>query len=450
MTTLLQSGSVHHRPAAYIVSAPRRRVSVQELLGLLFLLFLSGVFSGSETALVSISLARAQALKREGRPGATALYYLKTNPARMLITILIGNNVVNIAASAIATVIATERLGHIGPGVAVGVLTILILVFGEITPKSLATRYSERISLVIAPVMYGFMRTIYPLVWLFNSFTNWVQRMTGKEGDPMVTEAELISMVEHGEEEGTIEADEREMIERVFILNDLKASDVMTPVRRVFSLDGRRTVADALPQVLRGTYSRIPLYGDDPNEILKVLFVRDLLEAKLAGDTEIPIMSIGRMPLFVPENQKTDQLLPMLLKNKQHLAVVVDDTGYMQGVVTLEDLIEELVGEIYDELDEPPENFAAVSEDSILVNGDVELRVVENFFDRELPGKPTDTVSRWILGYTARIPSQDERFSLDGLEIQVKNASERRIRQVLLSRPPRVNESESPPAEDEA
>ena len=202
--------------------------------------------------------------------------------------------------------------------------------------------------------------------------------------------------------------------------------------------------------MLRGTNSRIPLYGDDPNEILKVLFVRDLLEAKLAGDTEIPIMSIGRMPLFVPENQKTDQLLPMLLKNKQHLAVVVDDTGYMQGVVTLEDLIEELVGEIYDELDEPPENFAAVSEDSILVNGDVELRVVENFFDRELPGKPTDTVSRWILGYTARIPSQDERFSLDGLEIQVKNASERRIRQVLLSRPPRVNESESPPAEDEA
>ncbi len=422
---------------------------MQELLGLLFLLFLSGVFSGSETALVSISLARAQALKREGRPGATALYYLKTNPARMLITILIGNNVVNIAASAMATVIATERLGHIGPGVAVGALTILILVFGEITPKSLATRYSERISLVIAPVMYAFMRTIYPLVWLFNKFTNWVQRMTGKEGDPMVTEAELISMVEHGEEEGTIEADEREMIERVFILNDLKASDVMTPVRRVFSLDGRRTVADALPQVRRGTYSRIPLYGDDPNEILMVLFVRDLLEAKLAGDTEIPIMSIGRPPLFVPENQKIDQLLPMLLKNKQHLAVVVDDTGYMQGVVTLEDLIEELVGEIYDELDEPPEDFAAVSEDSILVNGDVELRVVENFFDKELPGKPTDTVSRWILGYTARIPSQDERFSLDGLEIQVKDASERRIRQVLLTRLPRVDKSEAPPAEDE-
>jgi CBS domain containing-hemolysin-like protein len=423
---------------------------VQELLVLLFLLVLSGVFSGSETALVSISLARAEALKREGRPGANALHYLKTNPARMLITILIGNNVVNIAASAIATVIATEWFGHIGPGIAVGVLTILILIFGEITPKSLATRYSERISLVIAPVMFGFMRTIYPLVWLFNNFTNWVQRMTGKEGDPMVTEAELISMVEHGEEEGTIEADEREMIERVFILNDLKAGDVMTPVRRVLSMDGRRTVEEALPEILQGTYSRIPLSSEDPNEILKVLFVRDLLEVVTEGKTDVKMLDIGRMPLFVPENQKIDQLLAMLRKNKQHMAVVVDDTGYMQGVVTLEDLIEEVVGEIYDELDELPENFLTVSEDAILINGDVELRVVEEFFDTELPGMPTDTVSRWILAHTARIPAQEEHFVLDGLEVRVKNASERRIRQVMLTRSPPPGESDPTAAEETA
>ncbi len=409
---------------------------MQEFVILLLLLVLSGVFSGSETALVSISLARAEALFREGRPGANALYYLKTNPARMLITILIGNNVVNIAASAIATVLATEWLGHIGPGIAVGVLTILVLIFGEITPKSLATRYSERISLVIAPPMYGFMKVIYPLVWIFNRFTNWVQRVSGAEGDPMVTEAELISMVEHGEEEGTIEPDERAMIERVFILNDLKAGDVMTPVRRVFSLDGRRTLAEVLPEILQGTNSRIPLFREDPNEILKVLFVRDLLEVVASGNTDIPLLDMARMPLFVPENQKTDELLSLLRKNKQHLAIVVDETGYWQGVVTLEDLIEELVGEIYDEIDELPENYKAVSDHSIVVDGDVELRVVEDFFDTDLPGKPTDTVSRWILGHTARIPGQDEHFVLDGLEVRVKDASDRRIRQVLLSRTP--------------
>jgi CBS domain containing-hemolysin-like protein len=256
---------------------------VADLLTLIFLLIASGVFSGSETALVSISLARAEALHHEQRPGATALLYLKTNPARMLITILIGNNVVNIAASALATVIATERFGDVGPGIAVGLLTLFILVFGEITPKSLATRYSERISLVIAPLIYSFMRAIFPLVLLFNAFTNWVHRVTGKDGDPIVTEAELISMVEHGEEEGTIEADEREMIERVFILKDLRASDIMTPMRRVFSLDGRRRLSGVLPEVLQQPYSRIPLHGEGPNEILKVLFVRDLLKVVVSA-----------------------------------------------------------------------------------------------------------------------------------------------------------------------
>jgi CBS domain containing-hemolysin-like protein len=417
---------------------------LQEFLSLLVLLLLSGIFSGSETALVSISLARAEALHREGRPGAAALYLLKTNPSRMLITILIGNNLVNIAASALATVLATRWFGHLGPGIAVGVLTVLILVFGEITPKTLATRYSERLSLLAAPVMVAFMRGILPLVWLFNAFTNWVQRASGGVGDPMVTEAELISMTEHGEEEGTIESDEREMIERVFILNDLKAGDVMTPMRRVFALDGRRSIADILPEVLARSYSRIPLFRNDFNEILGVLFLRDLFDAVASGDTSADVFSIAREPLYVPENQKVDLLLTLLRRQKQHMAVVVDETGYWQGVVTLEDLLEELVGEIYDEVDEMPEQQMVLSEDSILVDGHVELRVVEEFFGTELPGKPTDTVNRWILEHTERIPSQDECFFLDGLEIRVQNASERRIRQVKLTRVP---DSESEPAE---
>ncbi len=419
---------------------------MQELLTLLLLLLLSGVFSGSETALVSISLARAEALNREGRPGAAALFRLKSNPSRMLITILIGNNVVNIAASAMATVLATKWLGDLGPGVAVGVLTILILVFGEITPKSLATRYAERISLLIAPILVLFMRAIHPLVWLFNGLTNWVQRMTGGKGDPIVTEAELITMTEHGEVEGTIESDERAMIERVFILNDLKAGDVMTPMRRVFMLDGRRPLDDILPEVLAQTYSRIPLYGDDPNEVLKVLFLRDMFEAVAAGRTDVDAFSIARTPMYVPENQKVDVLLGVLRREQQHLAVVVDETGYLQGVVTLEDLVEEVVGEIYDESDKIPDQHMLLSEDSILVDGQVELRVIEEFFDTELPGKPTDTVNYWLLDHTGRIPREGEIFPLDGLEIKVQNASARRIRQVVLTRVPAA--SASPPDAD--
>jgi putative hemolysin len=298
----------------------------------------------------------------------------------------------------------------------------------------LATRYSERISLVIAPGLVAFMRSIYPLVWLFSRFTSWVQRMSGEYGDPMVTEAELISMTEHGEEEGTIEADEREMIERVFILNDLKASDVMTPMRRVFMVDGRRSLAEILPEVLAQPYSRIPLHGEDANEVLKILFLRDLFSQVASGDTSADAFSIARSPLYVPENQKLDVMLPLLRREQQHMAVVVDETGYTQGVVTLEDLVEELVGEIYDEMDELPKQHKILDTGRILVDGHVELRLVEEFFDHELPGKPTDTVNRWILEHTGRIPSQGERLDLDGLDIEVQNASERRIRQVVLSR----------------
>ncbi|NEX22972.1 HlyC/CorC family transporter [Thiorhodococcus mannitoliphagus] len=405
-----------------------------ELLILLILLVLSGVFSGSETALVSISLGRAEALAKEGRRGAAAVYRLKRHPSRMLITILIGNNVVNIAASAMATVLATRWLGHFGPGVAVGVLTILILIFGEITPKSLATRYAERISLIIAPLLVAFMRAIYPLVWIFNELTNQVQRLSGAQADPMITEAELIRMMEHGEKEGTIESDEREMIERVFRLNDLKAGDVMTPMRGVFTLDGRRSLDELLPEVMQRPYSRIPLHGADSNEILKVLFLRDLFDAVVAGRTGSDALSIGRTPLFVPENQKIDVLLPWLRREKQHMAVVVDETGYLQGVVTLEDLLEELVGEIYDEVDELPDQTMVLAEGRILVDGHVELRVVEELLDIELPGKPTDTVSYWILSFTERIPLEGENLRLDGLDICVQSASARRIRQVAISR----------------
>jgi putative hemolysin len=407
---------------------------VSEFLSLLLLLLLSGLFSGSETALVGISIARVEALVLEKRPGALALYQLKRDPVRMLTAILIGNNIVNIAASAMATVIATEWLGHIGPGIAVGVLTILILIFGEITPKSLATRYSERISLTIAPLLLAYLRAVSPLVWLLSHFTDWVNGLSRTNDDPTVTEAELISLVEHGEEEGTIEKDERELIERVFELNDLTANDVMTPTRKLLMLDGRCTIGELLPEVLSGTYSRIPLYGEDPNEVQRVLIVRDMLENVIAGRTDVPAFDVARTPHFVPENQHLDELLVVLRSTKQHMAVVVDETGYVQGVVTFEDLIEELVGEIYDETDAPAKPYEQLAADRILVNGDVELRVIEEFFDCELPGKPTDTVSRWILEHTARIPAIDEELRLDGMDIRVQDASERRIRCVVLSR----------------
>lgn len=407
---------------------------MEDFLILALLLVLSGVFSGSETALVSLSMARAESLYREGRPGANALYHLKVDPSRMLITILIGNNVVNIAASAMATVVATDYFGTLGPGIAVGLLTILILIFGEITPKSLATRYAERISLFIAPLIYGLMRLIYPMVWLFLQLTNWIQSKTTAVEDPVVTESEVITMVEHGEVEGVIEADEREMIERVFNFNDLKAEDVMTPRRQVFRLDGRRLVKEALPEILKQPYSRVPLFSDDPDEIVKLVFLRDLMNVITSGNMDVTLSQIAQEPLFTPANTPTDELVRTLRSKRRHMAIVVDEHGAMVGVVTLEDLLEELVGEIYDESDEKPDEIMQLSNGRILVNGTAELRVVEEYFGIDIPGKPTDTINRWLLEHTERIPAKDEEFELDGLNIQVQDASSRRIHQVILEK----------------
>jgi CBS domain containing-hemolysin-like protein len=403
-----------------------------EFLALLALLVLSGVFSGSETALVTLSLARVEALVTQGRSGARALHQLKKDPSRMLTTILIGNNLVNIAASALATVIATREFGSAGPGIAVGLLTLFILVFGEITPKSMATRYAERISLFIAYPLLIFMRLIYPLVWFFGKFTNWIHRLMGGSGDPTVTELELIGMLGHGVNEGAIEQHEKKIIERVFAFNDLKVRDVMTPKGRIFSLDGAMTVSKAIPLVSQERFSRIPLFEGDNDNYTKVLYLRDLLRAYAGGQLEERLDNIAHKPVFVSQYQAIDDLFARLRRRNRLFAIVVDEYGDVRGIVTLEDLLEELVGEIYDESDVEPLDVDSVSGNEIVVEGATELRVIEEFFDMDLPGKPTDTVSLWILGHTEYIPDENETFSIDGLEVRIVKASDRSIDQVNI------------------
>jgi magnesium and cobalt exporter, CNNM family len=418
---------------------------MNEILFLLILLILSGVFSGSETALVALSLGRVEGLAKEGRNGAQALLRLKKDPTRMLITILIGNNLVNIASASLATVVATRWFGQLGPGLAVGVLTILILIFGEITPKSLATRYAERISLFIARPLLGFMRLIFPLVWVFQHFTDWVHQHAGTTSDPMVTELELINMAGHGAREGTIEQEERELIERVFSFTELTVRDVMTPHDQIFTLDGALTVADALPEVMRGPYSRILIFEkqqDEQDEVVKVLHLRDLLDMVVKGNMDALLSDISHDVEFVPQYQKINEVFATLRRRRQHLAVVVDEFGVLRGIVTLEDLIEELFGEIYDESDTAPQAIRKVSENEANVEGSMELRAVMEFFDMETSGKPTDTVNFWILDHVKRIPTAGESFTIDGLAVRVEEASRRRIKRVVLSRPQGMDERE--------
>ena len=402
---------------------------------MVLLLCCSAFFSASETALIALSKGRAKALLKERRQGARSLFILKSKPQKMLIAILIGNNLVNIGASAIATVIATRTLGSIGPGIAVGVLTVLVLIFGEITPKSLATRYSERISLVVSPIVLWFQRTIYPLISLFEVISDVAGKAAiSSEEDPTVTESELISIVGYGEEEGTIEQGERVLIERAFALSDLTVADVMTPRHKVFTYDGRRPVSQALEDLKETPYSRIPLFAEDPDEIQKILYLRDLMVAVISKQTQIPVGEIGRDAKFVPNTQPVTDTISGFRKEQQHMAIVVDEHGTMEGVVTFEDLLEELVGEIYDESDQKPVEFVELGLNKISVDGTAEVRLIEEYFDTELPGKSTDTINRWILDHTERIPITGETFALDDFEVLVKSASRRRIHEVTIER----------------
>lgn len=406
-----------------------------DLVVLLVLLVLSGFFSGSETALTSLSRARAESLAKEKRPGAKALWTLKQNTTRMLVIILIGNNLVNIGASALATVIATERFGHLGPGIAVGALTLFILVFGEVTPKSWAAHHAERVSLFAAPVLLVFGRLVFPLVWALERFSDWLHRVTALTTDPTVTESEVMSLVEYGAEEGTIEDEELELIERVFAFNDVRVRDVMTPRGEIFSLPGSMRLSDALPDILNASFSRIPIYGSNPDDIIGFVHLRDILEAVAWGKQDQLLQQFAREPLFVPQTQPIDELFASLRQQKRHLALVVNEYGMFQGVVTLEDLIEELVGEIYDESDRMPEMLREVGESAILAGGMAEMRNVAEYFGiEEPPGKPTDTVSLWVLDHVGRIPAPGEAFIIDGFVVKVTRASNRFIQQVRIER----------------
>lgn len=396
--------------------------------------------------MTAISLARAEALERERRGGARALLNLKKNSTSMLIALLIGNNLVNIGASAFATVVATEHLGALGPGIAVGVLTFLILVFGEITPKSLAIRHSVKTSLAVAPVVLLLMRILFPLVWLFEHLINFVYKMTDIKESPTVTESELVGLLMRGTQEGIFEKHEAKIIERVFAFNDLLAADVMTGRHKIFALNEEMSIQEALSKIVEVGFSRIPIYQGTIENITRVVHWHDIAGAITNNQIDKPLKQLGVDPIFVPINQPIDHLFADLQRQKRHLAIVVDEHGVLRGLVTMENLLEELVGEIYDESDKKRASGIKILDDGIEVDGGVELGVVKNYFKTDLRGKNSDSVSRWIVNDIKRIPGANELFEIDGLTIEIKQASGRRIHRVkILNAPKRLKPDPNSP-----
>lgn len=326
-----------------------------EILIFILLIALSAFFSATETAMTTISGHKIAELVERRKPGARLLRKLRENPAKLLTTILIGNNIVNISASVLTTVIVTNyfqkfELGGMGEiiGITIGIMTLFILVFGEITPKTIAIRNAEAISLFLSPPLVVIEWLLSPVAWFVSLISlplilPFGGKISGK--GPFITEEEINTLLLAGEKEGTIERDERKMINSIFKFTDLTAKEVMTPRTEMECLETEVTVETAISKIKESGHSRLPVYDQNLDNIVGVVFAKDLL----AVDSATRVGDHLRQALFIPGVKKVSDVLEQMQGEYKHLAIVVDEFGHTVGLVTLEDLIEEIVGEIHDE-----------------------------------------------------------------------------------------------------
>lgn len=326
-------------------------MSTTALLLLFVLIVLSAIFSGSETAIFSLSDARILSLKKQRLRGADTLYKLRKRPNRLLITILIGNNIVNISASAIATYITTKMFGSIGIGIATGVLTLIILVFGEIIPKSFAYTKAVKISLLTAFPIYVLSVLLSPIIYFLESVTNKTIKLLGRKPDKKVTTSEIKTMIKMGAEEGVLKKDEEEMLEGIFELKETKVKDIMTKRSNVIAVEKNSMIGDVISKTIRSGYSRFPVYSRTIDNIIGIVHTKDLLPYTQKQWLSEPVSKAMIKPLFVYEDKDIYSLLNELKKRNKHMAIVLNKKRKLSGIITIEDILEEIVGEIYDETD---------------------------------------------------------------------------------------------------
>jgi CBS domain containing-hemolysin-like protein len=401
-----------------------------QLVVLIVLLLLSGFFSSAETALFSISRAKARHIAKEKGLTNTLIKKMKDDPHRLLSTILIGNNLVNVGAAALATAITIELVASNAVGIATGAMTALILVFGEIIPKSIATRNNVLIARLVILPLYWLSVLFSPVIFLLN----FIPRLTRKvQRKSRVTEEELMTFVEVVEEEGGIEEEEKELIHNIFEFDDTSASEIMTPRADMFVIN----VNDDLDveEIIRSGFSRIPVIEEDIDHVIGILNIKDLFMHQIASAQQTDVRRVMSEPYFVPENKKLDHLLQEFKKRKQHIAIVVDEHGGVSGLITLEDALEEIVGEIIDETDKVEPHIVKLKQNEWRVLGKSEIDDVNDALQMNIPDtKEYDTFSGYILDQIGRIPREKEDITLGDYIVTVYQMDGTRIKEYIVKK----------------
>ncbi|MDN5339246.1 MAG: magnesium and cobalt exporter, family [Euryarchaeota archaeon] len=405
-----------------------------EIILFIVCLLLSAFFSSSEVALISITRAKVRALVNQGKNGAKALDTLKRSTDALLITILIGNNTVNVAAASLATAIAIAAYGDVGVGIATGATVILMLIFGEIGPKMYASRNTEALALRVAqPILY-LTKLLYPVLWVADRLK---QQFAFRPGvtEPVVTEEEIKEWIDVGEEEGTIEEEERDMLYSVLRFGDTTVREVMTPRIDVVMIEDTSSLENALAIFNETGFSRIPVYHEQIDNVVGLLNVKDVFSAVFRQQTSATVQNLMYEPYFVPESKKIDELLKELQVKKQHMAVVLDEYGSFAGIVTVEDMLEELVGEIMDEFDEEEPEVQQLEEGVYLVDARAWVEHLNEDLELSLPLTDTyESIGGLVIDRLGHIPRRGEVVKIEesNITLVVMQMRGRRIVKVKL------------------
>lgn len=412
---------------------------------IVFLLICSAFFSSTEIAYAAANPSRLRKAAESGSRNGKWALRISENYNKALCAILIGNNLVNIASSSVATVIAIELVGSAGAAIATGVMTVLLLIFGEILPKQLAKQFCDKYALFSAPILNLFVTITKPIVWLFMQMIALVSKIWVKaKSDDSITYDDLMTMVEMVEEEGILEEDSVELLQAAIEFDDIEVHKVITHRVNMTALDINDPIEESIQTALSSDYSRIPVYEDSIDNIIGILPVSLLLKEMLDNPTP-DIRAMLTEPLFVPQTKKLPEVLDEMRQAQFHLAIVTDDYGGTLGIATMEDILEELVGEIWDETDEIEPEIVEVTEENLLVEGDMLMVDFLEYIEEEDPELDGDfsTVNGWVTEVLDKYPEANDTFTYRNYQITVLEADNRCATKLQIIKLEKSEEEES-------
>ena len=400
------------------------------IVGLVFCVIMSGYFSATETAFTSLNRVRLKSWADGGDQRAARTLALAEDYDKLLSTLLIGNNIVNNVATTIGAVLFIQLIGPgKGPTVSATVLTVVILIFGEVSPKSLAKESPERFAMFATPLL-GVLRTVLtPLNFLFTQWKRLLSKVFRKSADGGITEEELVTLVDQAESEGGLDQHESRLIRAAIEFHDLEVEEILTPRVDIVAVEDTDSMEEIAKIFAENGYSRLPVYHEDIDNIIGVIHEKDFHAARYRGLTSVKEM-LGPM-LYTTGNTKISELLRILQREKAHMVIVVDEYGGTEGLVTLEDIVEELVGEIWDEHDEVIEEFKKQEDDSYLISCSADLTDLFDLF--KIKGEcDSNTISGWVMEQIGRVPEEGDRFVSDGLDVTVTKVDHRRVLEIRV------------------